>query len=168
MKIAFQTVVLLVFVTLIHAAVISSMVPLESSVKGFLAKINAEELVESVIPRILDVVEPEVGTAPRGPKIPKTIPGFPGQEMETVRALPLQDLREAEFVEATRTTAWQLPPARETALESQGHSVRVEGPGMAELIQPETEEAVAKKAEKSAPPKPLANDRGVRKIRPLG
>ena len=39
---------------------------------------------------------------------------------------------------------------------------------MAELIQPETEEAVAKKAEKSAPPKPLANDRGVRKIRPLG
>ena len=167
MKIAFQTVVLLVFVTLIHAAVISSMVPLESSVKGFLAKINAEELVGSVIPRILDV-EPEVGAAPRGPKIPKTIPGFPGQEMETVRALPLQDLREAEFVEATRTTAWQLPPARETALESQGHSVRVEGAGMAELIQPETEEAVAKKAEKSAPPKPLANDRGGRKIRPLG
>lgn len=168
MKVTLQTVVLLVSVTLIHLAVISSIAPRERSAKGFLAKINAEELVKSAIPKILEV-EPEVETAPRGPKIPKTIPGFPEQEMETVRALPFQDLRGAEFVEATRTTALQLPTAREASVESQARSVRVEEAGMAELIQPETEEAVAKKAEKSAlAPKSIANDRGVRKIRPLG
>lgn len=164
MKATFQTVVLLVFVTLIHVAVISSMAPLERSTMGFLAKINAEELADSAKPKI-----PEIETAPRGPKIPKTIPGFPGQEMETVQALPLQDLRGAEFVDPPRTTPVQLSPPREALAESQAHPVRVEEAGMAELIQPETEEVVAKKAETSAsPPKPAANDRGVREIRPLG
>ncbi|NRB76165.1 MAG: hypothetical protein HRU46_17535 [Verrucomicrobiales bacterium] len=168
MKITFQTAVLLVFVTLIHVAVIGSMAPLEKSAMGFLAEINVEELVESAIPEIVET-GPGVETGPSGPEIPETIPGFPGQEMETVQAFPLEEMGAAEFVEATRSTAAQLPPAREALAESQAYSGRIEEPDMTELIQPEPEEAVAKKAETSAPaPKPAANDRGVREIRPLG
>jgi len=47
------------------------------------------------------------------------IPGYPGQEIESVRALPLAETGAAEFVEKTQSTVAEVSPALEALAQSQ-------------------------------------------------
>jgi hypothetical protein len=170
MNFSFQTVVLLVVVTLLHLATIASIFPLEKSAIGFLARVDLEELMESFLTDQGEAVpRHDVTQSPAAPTkhMPvESIPGFPGQEMDTIRA------RSAAIPSVDSSTTEILSVADENVLilemlsQSQVYSGRSKIPTDEGVAGPDSGKS-QEPTKPSVQVKTAADRHGIRMIRPL-